>query len=200
MRDKTRNSKNTKIQMMIAGVLLVCLAIVCIVGILIQGGTEVKGAYYGLETKEALACESDLVAYSLFDYDNSDSKNLRINATFVNDSLNSISLLYRLNYSSIEDIRISEAVNHAKVNEEFSKDEMSADSLDATYGIISDGLQFSIFTKSDSIKNEVLSYFMLDNVGSVKNLNKEKMAKIYTNMGLNCEIRYNENSEEVNEK
>ena len=40
---------------------------------------------------------------------------------------------------------------------------------------------------------------MIYNIYEVKNLTKEKMAKIYNNAGLDCEIKHNKTKEEVNE-
>ena len=200
MEGSAKKSKNNKTKMIIAGIMLICVAIVCVAGILMQGGTTVTGSYEGLRKREALTCESDLMVYPLFKFDESIGKSLKINVIFGEGGLGSISLLYKLDYTNIQDARFSEAYNHAEMNKTFSKDGLGVDALGVKYGVLSDGLQFSIYSKGDEISNKILKYFMLDDVGDIKNLTREKMTKVYNNIGLNCKIEYNYDYEEENEK
>ena len=179
--------------------ILIFVIIIIIVIKALNGNTTVTGEYEGTKKLETLVCESDTVSYSIFNYDSSDSKSLKINAAFEDDRLGSISLFYKLNYPNEEMAKKSESINHAAMNLSFYDDNMKTDDLSAKYSFIDNSLQMSIYARSNDFNEKSLRYFMLYNIYEVKNLTKEKMAKIYNEAGLDCEIKHNKTKEEVNE-
>ena len=108
--------------------------------------------------------------------------------------------MYKLDYSDQDTLSFSEARNRAAMNESFRNDGMKPDSLDAKYGIMSDGMQFSIYAKSSDINEKTLKYFMLDSTIKTNQLSKEKLAKLYSNAELNCMIKTNKIKKEVDEE
>ena len=165
----------------------------------LKGKTTITGEFEGNKKLETLVCQADGRDYPVFNFDNSSSKSLKINAVFNNDELESISLYYKLNYANEELARKSESVNHAAMNLSFYDDEMKTDDLNAKYSFVDNSFQMSIYAKKDELNEKSLRYFMLYNIYEVKSLTKEKMAKIYNEAGLNCEIKDNKTKEEVND-
>jgi hypothetical protein len=165
------------------------MAIVAFVLFLLNGQTIITGEYEGQKIVETLVCESKVTAYPIFKYDNASSKDLKINAAFDNDKIETISLIYRLNYTDKEEINFSEARNHSAMNQSFNSDGLQADALSAKYGVLNDGLQLSIYAKGEDINSKTLKYFMANSITNMKDLTKEKLAKIYNAVGLDCKIR-----------
>lgn len=183
--NRKKRDKNT--WLIITSIILVCIAAFCLILFLIQGKTTVTDSYKSAtETQGRLICESQTTTYPLFTYDSSTSKSMKITAIFKNNDLNSISLIYKLNYDNVEEITQSEASNHASLNLTTQKDGLGPDAYNATYGKLNDGLQLSLYATGGDIDDKALRYFMLENLTSVP-YSKDKIAKIYTNQGLKCE-------------
>lgn len=168
-------------------VLLACISIVCLILFLINGETIMSHEPDEDAVVDRLSCESNKVAYPLFDSSGAIDKNLRINATFNRKALDSISIIYRLDYNSEEEIINSEAINHAKINLSFQESGLTADYLSATYGKLEKSLQFSLYGKGDDLNSKTLRYFMLDKLND-KSYTSERVAELYNKLGLNCEL------------
>ena len=153
-----------------------------------HGETIVTGSYGGTKLIKHLTCESYTTSYPLFNYDGSDSKSIRINASFEDDRLSSISLIYKLGYSNTEEIDKSEATNHAALNMSYQNDGLASDSYSAKYSKFKDGIQLSLYVTSDDIDNKALKYFILDGLTSVA-YNREEIERIYIGKGLKCEMQ-----------
>ena len=182
--------------------LILILIFGAVLAILISGMSgqiTVTGGGEDYTVSETIVCESETTAYPLFTFDNSDSKNLKINAFFEDDVLHSIALYYRLDYSDIDMAKKSESVNHGNMNLSFYDDGMETDDLNAKYSFIDNSLQMSIYIKSDEFGQKPFRYFMLNNIYNAEKLTKEKMAKIYNEAGLDCVIKNKKTKEEVNE-
>ena len=179
--------------------ILILLIILIVIIILLNGHTTITSTFVDHKKTETLVCEGNKVNYSNFAYSDTDDKLLKINAAFENDKLETISLIYKLKYQDEDTRYFSEARNHAEINESFYSDGMKTDDLNAKYSVSGNNLQFSIYAKGEDINVKSLKYFMLYNIYEVKNLTKEKMAKIYNEAGLDCKIKHNKTKEEVNE-
>ena len=194
-----KTDDDSRNRLILAGLILVIFIIIAIVIRSMTGSTVVTGEHEGQLITETLVCESDQTSYPFFEHDNTDSKNLKVNATFENDKLASISLVYKLDYASLEEAKNSESFNHADLNLSFYDDDMEADSLNAKYSFLGNSLQLTIFAQKEDITEKTLKYFMLYNVYSPEKLTQEKLAKTYNEKGLSCTIKSNNTKEEVNE-
>lgn len=132
---------------------------------------------------DSLTCKSNDFLYPFFEYNASDQKEFKIITTFANGTIRSISLQQMLYYSDESLAKQSETENHSAMNLQFKKDGMEADSLDASYSLMRDGLRFSIYTTADNLVGAAAKYFLLDNV-SGNNLDAVKQA--YEAMGFEC--------------
>lgn len=179
---------------------LIFVIIIAIIINSLRGNTTYTGSFDNGKKTDTLVCYSEQVSYPIFNYDNSSSKSLKINVVFENDKLGSISLYYKLNYPYEEMAKKSESVNHAAMNLSFYDVGMKTDDLNAKYSFVDNDFQMSIYARSTDLNEKSLKYFMLSSIYEVKNLTMEKLAKIYNEAGLDCEIKYDKTKEEVNEK
>lgn len=189
MEEENRKTTRPAVNWPLVGLILVFVAIFGFILFLQNGETVVTGEFDKPEKRESLACEAKNIPYSVFDYDNAKEKSLKISITFSDNSFDSASLIYWLEYDDEEELEYSEARNHAVMNQKFDADGMSPDSLNAKYSVIDSGMQFSIFVSGDDINNKILKYFLLDKVIDSKAITLEKIAKIYNEAGLNCDIK-----------
>jgi len=187
MPEKTAKSNNKKLWLLIVGIVLVCVAIVCIVLFLIQGQTTVSGNFEGNDKAEYLTCESKITPYTLFNYDESDAKSLKVTATFSDDKLSGISLTYKLTYNDPEKLTLSEAKNHAAVNLKAQEEKLGADPYNAKYTKTEDTLQLTMTAEGEEITNKALKYFMLKSQSSGTPYTQDKVSKMYAEQGLKCE-------------
>lgn len=171
--------------LVIASIVLVCIAVVCLVLFLTQGQTTVTGNYDGTDTQEKIVCESKITAYPLFTYDSSNGKSMKITGTFQDKELKTISLTYKLNYDDTEQVKQSEAANHGALNTLSQNEGLGPDAYEATYSKLKDGLQLSLYASGSEIDNRALKYFMLEDLTS-KPYTMDQIAKVYANKGLNC--------------
>ena len=178
---------------------LIFVAIIAIIILLLNGETKITGEFEGQKNTEALICEGEETAYPIFKYDNANSKSLKINAVFEDEKLTSISLIYKLDYDTEEEMKKSESVNHVAMSDNFADDGMEFDDLNSKYSFLDNSLQFSLYGRGDELNQKSLRYFMLLNIYDKDKLTKEKAAKTYNEKGLDCEIKHNKSKEEVNE-
>ena len=184
------NNKSQKLNAwpIVAGIILICAAAVCLLACFMQDKLTITGDYVGTIKAEQLVCESEVTLYPLFNYDNSVSKSIKINASFESNELSSISLIYKLNYNSTEEISKSEAINHGALNTLSQNEGLGPDAYGAKYSKLGDGLQLSLYAVKNDIDDRALKYFMLENIDSTS-YSQEKIAVAYTNKGLKCKIR-----------
>lgn len=178
----------SKAWLVIAGTLLICVAVVCLLLFLMNGKTTITGENEGTKVQEKIVCTSNDTAYPLFSYDNSDQKSIEVTATFQDDELDSIALIYKLYYSDAEMIEKSESVNHGELNILSQDEGFGPDAFNATYGKLKDALQLSLFAKKDDLNNKAMKYFMLSKLNMTP-YTQEKITKLYNEQGLDCEIR-----------
>lgn len=191
MENNSPKKANLSSWLVLTGLMLIMVAIVATILFFLNGQTVITGEFESRKVSETLVCKAKDVAYPIFAFNEADDKLLKINTVFEDENLSSISLMYKLDYSDQDILSFSEARNRAAMNESFRNDGMKPDSLDAKYGIMSDGMQFSIYAKGSNINEEILKYFMLDGVIGINQLTKEKLAELYNNVGFNCVIKTN---------
>lgn len=182
-----KNKAKTSHKYLYIGIALICLAIVLIIVFALKGETKVSGNYPSPEKSSSLHCEAVGYSYPFFIYDNSRKRTIDINAIFEDNKLSMISLAYTLTYDDADKIKESEAINHAEMNKRFAEDELGHDLFESTYGVLSDGVKYTISAKPDDIKDEkAAKYFLLD--GSSKgSYTMDSMEKTYRQKGLKCQ-------------
>lgn len=174
---------NTRNWLAWAGGSLIFIAITFTIIFFTHGQTTIIDKQPKKETTESLACSGENINYPIFTYDNSAKKATKINATFNNGELSSISFVHTLYYDDYEKIIASEAINHAAVN----IDSQSTDIFNAYYSKFSDAMRMTMYTKSDALNNNNKKYLMLNSV-STSNLTKEAIKQNYEAQGFICAV------------
>lgn len=166
-------------------VLLIIIAISALILFFTKGNVVVTGEYQATESVRSIACEARGLGYPFFKYDNSIDKTITVKATFNNDSLNTIALVYMLYYTDEATVKTSEAENHAAMNLRFQSEALGADALGAKYARLTDGMKFSLYADKSEMNGRTIKYFLLDNISDygIKTLIDK-----YQMLGLNCEV------------
>lgn len=171
--------------------LAIVLLVVVIVVVVIKMHGEVKtsGSTPADVTAQSLLCESNIVKYPIFTYGNANSRNTKINASFYDNKLNSISLTYTLYYDNADRIKASDANNHAAMNISFGSDGLDADAFNAHYSRMSDSLQMGIYASSTEFNSVAAKYFLIEQKED-KNLPQTltDFQKAYAEKGFNCKV------------
>lgn len=186
---KNTNKKKSLKTIGIVGTIILCIIILLLVIFFCSGKTTTTGGDKDVTITNRINCTSNTVIYPFFDHDNSEANRpeTKIDVIFKDSVLSSLSLIYKLHYSSADEITVSEAFNHAAMNISFSNKGLGPDALNATYNKLKDNLQFSIYASGSELEDSALEYFML-NPEDKANYNDEFIANYYINMGMNCQI------------
>lgn len=192
-----KKDKNYSSWLLCAGLVSIAVLVAVLLPILLNGNTTIVGGFDTSKTLDTLVCSSEVTAYPIFDFDYSASKSLRINIVFDEDSIDSISLMYKLNYADAETMTKSGAHNHAAMNLSFYDVGMKTDDLNAKYSFVDNSFQMSIYAKKNELTQKSLKYFLLDDLYDITILDKDTIANTYNNKGLGCVVK---NEKEVDEK
>ncbi len=174
------------------GTTLILTAIVLFLCFFLQGETKITDNGGTTTVTKSLSCEIEGVQYPFFDYDNSTKKTTKINATFDNDELNTISLVHELYYNSSDEVTRSEAENHAALNLKTQDEGLGPDYPGANYAKLSNPnrLKLSLYIQGKKLNYGTVKYFELDWVES-GTYNLSTVEKIYTEKGFKCEAKDN---------
>ena len=190
---KRHNQSNN---IMIAGLALVVIAVVLLILFFINGETSISGKFPDPDDMISTTCRSGTIAYPYFKIDGSDRKELDIKIVSDNEKVDTISLVYRLYYSSEAAIIESRDVNHFAMNKAFEVVDMEADSLGATYSKLTDNFRFNLFAKAIKINDITKKFFLLDDVGREGGLDYEEVRKTYIEQGFECRTDDENNMDE----
>ena len=169
------------------GLCLVLVAIVLVILLFLNGNTTIENADSDVTSTTALSCDSSKVVYPFFSYDNSKKKELKINVLFVNNKIDSISLIYNLYYGTQEEIAKSETLNHAEMNQSFVAKSLGPDAFGANYSKLNDSMQMTLNAEGRELNELSGKFFLLEKAGS--SYDKDSLSKLYNSKGLNCTIR-----------
>ena len=167
------------------GIICIIVAVIAVILFLLQGNIRTEGSGE-VEMTESVVCEGEGVSYPLFRHDSSNSRTMQISVLLGDDKIDTINLVYKLDYNSFDESKQSSAENHADMNRSFSEDSMGPDSLGATYSSFDDGMQITLYAKAKELNGVTAKYFLLDGVNSYT---KDNIVKKYNGLGLNCEIK-----------
>lgn len=142
-----------------------------------------SGGNVGTVQVKSLTCTIDNYLYPFLSYDNAEKKELKIVATFSEDTLKSIFLQQSLKYSDTELTIQSEGSNHAAMNMLFAEDGLGADALGANYSIVDNTLFFGLYGLYEEMRPTDMKYFLLD---KIKNYEYIDIKGAYESLGMTC--------------
>ncbi len=166
--------------------LLTIVIIVFLIWFFTRDSITTSGNNPEIESADSVVCDISGTEYPFFDYDNSIEKNTKITTTFRNKNLDTISLLHTLHYTSMEDAKKSETLNHAALNINTQNAGLGSDIFNAHYAIISDALQLLLTAKSNDITDATSKYLLLESPND-KKYTKSVILQNYKNKGFSCE-------------
>lgn len=172
---------------------IIIIFIVLVVALFELMGGQIVTSRQTVETVQgsSLVCKSKNV-YPIFSYDLSKDKELKIIVGFYNNKINAISLTYDLYYDDAKQIMASETNNHAAMNIDFSKNNLSSDSYNANYSKLEDRMRMALYTNVNEVDNNIARYFLinLDDKSAIPRTLVEYQ-KNYETQDFTCEINNN---------
>lgn len=184
------DQKNSKIMIIrIVGVIFVVVAVILAIWFLLNGEKTVTGGYPATEKATALSCTKRDETYSILDskIERTDTKDLKIDAIFNGQELNSIALSYMLYYGNNDLAATGEAKVHAAMNDSFNENELSPDSLGANYNKMQNNVKMTLYATRSELNDKTAKYFLLD--FSVRNpLTLDSMKKHYEGKEFKCDV------------
>lgn len=144
----------------------------------IDAGSEVK-----VTKVDSLTCKIDGYLYPFLKYDESNSKELKVIISFMDDTVRTIFLQQVLSYDNLDISTSSEAINHGAMNEQFGADGMEPDALEASFSATSSGFRFGLRSDFDQLDEKSRKYFLLDN-GVDYDYNRVKQT--FEGLGMVC--------------
>ena len=194
MEKENHKKGNNRWIFVLAGSLLLVVAVVLILMFLMQGSSSSTDNGGTSETVESLSCEGEKADYPYFKHaDGVDKKSTKVNATFNNDKLNTISFTYKISYNdknkSHDELERVRTENYFDVTKEFEDSGLTVEALGIRFSTLDDGVQMSLYTDSKGLSNLSSKFFLLDSAnGSYKISN---LKKLYENMGMKCTMSKN---------
>ena len=194
MEGEKRKKGNNKWVFVLIGSLLLVVAVVLILLFFMQGSSSSSDNGGTSETVESLSCEGEKGDYPFFKHaDGVDEKSTKVNATFNNDKLNTISFTYKISYKDknkdFDEIKKASDDNLFDVTKDFQDNGLSANALGIRFSTVTDGVQMSLYTDAKGLSNVSSKYFLLDSANGSYKINNLK--KIYENMGMKCTTNKN---------
>ena len=178
--------KTKKLIITILSIAVIALIVIALI-LAMKGETKTTGNYPDDVEGESLTCESHSVKYPFFANNNGKSRHLKITANFYDKKLSAISLAYTLYYDTEDQIKASEAQNHASMNISFGENGLGSDAFDINYSMMSDSLKTVLYINANDYNTTSAKYFMID-VKEQKDLPDtiREFNKIYNSQGFSC--------------
>ncbi|MBQ3296533.1 hypothetical protein IJH01_00145 [Candidatus Saccharibacteria bacterium] len=184
MEDNQEKDTRLKNWPMALVVVFVIIAIIAILLFLMTGKTVITDNRVEGDQEESLACEATNVAYPFFTYDNSEKKELKINATFKGDALASISLVYTLTYANEDAAKSSELKNHIDFEVGVQNEGLTYASLNSDHKIMNNVYQLTLYNSGEDLNDRrIAKYYLLD---SLNDFTQENVGNKIVKSGLNC--------------
>lgn len=176
------NRRNGSGWLRVLGAILIVVAFILMVWFLVRGQTSVSISNPEDIAVQSLNCTLSGVKYPMATYDGSVDKKITINAVFENSKIDSISLVYLLNYDDPSLPKKSETVNHAKMNEAFSESGIRGDTLSANYSYDTEYFRLSLYARGGAYGYNTARFFMLDAALS----SMDEIKANYEKQGFSC--------------
>ena len=170
-----------------AGISLMLTAVALMLWYFVHGETTVSGSNPSDETSVSLSCSTESKPYEYFVRDGSLSKKITVQAMFDDDTVKSISLVYKLNYDNLEDARASESTNHAGFNITLNKAGVSDKIVNPNYSYDESGLRFSLYVDASNYNTSTVRLFMIHGGDATKDMAAIK--RNYENQGFECMVK-----------
>lgn len=182
MGESSRNQKSS--WLMLLGSILVIVALILVIWFFLRGKTTISGSTPGISKDNSMSCTISDQEYPFFRDNNAEKTETKIIALFDDANFKSISLLYTLYFNNNEQVKNSEANNHAAMNIHYGEDGLLADALYSAYSMQEKKLTFSISAGTNDFNTTTSKYFLASGYG--RNVNFDTLLHNYVRQGFNC--------------
>lgn len=170
--------------LMMVGLVLIVLAVVAFVAFLLHGSSITVNGGGNVTTTHSVSCEGNDATYPFGNSGEADKKSLSVKMVLNGDKMSTISLVYKLYYSDVSKIEKARMNFNSAINESFGESGIEADSFGATYSILSDAMQMTLYAEAKDINETAAKYFLLEDTNG--NYEKNQILKAYSEKGLSC--------------
>lgn len=178
--------KSANLWSIIAGILLITTSMVLLVWFMARGETAIDNGTAEVYRSKTLTCKIDNYRYPFFTHDESIEKSLEVDFIFGEKDIQAVALKYILKYKNADDVRQSEAKNHAAMNISFSNDKINTDALSTSYSKQNDKLITTLYADNSNLDKKTKKYFLINDESDAK-MPIDFYEKNYTTKGFKCE-------------
>lgn len=185
-----KTKDDSKWRLILAVVILIIFMVAAGLIRLTNGKTTITSGENNNEEVSTLTCESNEIAYPFFTYDDSEAKELKINAVFKDDVLDSISLVYALTYANEDEAKKSELKNHIDFEVGIQDEGIRREDLNSDHQIMDNVYQLSMYNSGNDMSNKIAKYYLIDFLS--EDYTQAKVSKSIVGHGLDCVNKYKE--------
>lgn len=166
------------------GIVLIIVAIIIVVLSQMIGRTIITKKEGEKKEMHSIACVAENLSYPFFTYDNSEKTELKINATFEDDALSSISLVYILTYKDKDGAIASELKNHIDFEVMIQKEGLRNTTLHSDHKVLDNLYQLTIYNSRNELNETIAKYYLLDSLQG--DYTQIDVGDALTKNGFNC--------------
>lgn len=183
----TDNKIKKRNVMFFSGLFLALIAIVLVFLFIFNGTTTFVSGGVDVENEISVSCTGNDYSYPFFTFDSSSGRDIKINALFDGEKLETIMLTYSMTYPNSSLAEESRNINHAAMNDAFRKDSLSSDYFDARYSLFDNTFQLTLYARKNMLNGITSKYFLLGETRGT--LKKDTVTKALNNSGLDCVVQ-----------
>lgn len=180
-KSRKKTNKNWYILMLVVGIIIL---IVFIIWLLMKGDIKTTGEYPDDVKNSSLSCTTAGFKYPFSKYDESTKKETTVNILFINNKIDSITLIYTLNYDTERGIIASEANIHADMNKSFADSGLGVDALGANYAKTDNAMTLTLHADKGILDANSGKYFLINDIPIDSSISV--YARNYKNQGFKC--------------
>jgi hypothetical protein len=166
------------------GIVLIIIAIIFVLLSQMIGRITITQKENKEKEMHSIACEAEGLPYPYFSYNNSEKTELKINATFEENKLESISLVYILTYSSKDGAEASELKNHIDFELMIQKEGLRNTTLHSDHKVLDNLYQLTIYNSKNELNEKIAKYYLLDSLQG--DYTQADVGNTLAKKGLNC--------------
>ena len=175
------------------GIALIIVATVLLFIFLLRGEKNVSTKPNNNSNNLLLSCHKNNADYTFFDTNNTTSKKARIDIIFDNDTAETFSLKYDMQFPSKNLALLSDANNRFNIGKYFAEDGLTFNALGVSFSNYDKNLLLTLFAGKNEINSVSKKYFYMK--GLAENSTAEQYKEHFINQGFECALSNNNNKE-----
>ena len=170
---------------------MLLIMVIALIAHFLTGSSKLSGSSIGSKRDStSLSCFNDNMLYPFFRYDNSSKKEIRVDARFIDEDVESISIKLSMSYGNNDEANTSEIQNRAALGIRLGNDGLNADDLSMSYSTNDGTTIISMYADKAKIDNVTEKYFLIND--DVLKRSANEYMKLYQTQGFQCAIQNNQ--------